>query len=38
MTASGNTPTGIQLAPGTLLVDRYKIVKRIGGGGSSGSW
>src|SRR5689334_22496413 len=33
MTASGNTPTGIQLAPGTLLVDRYKIVKRIGGGG-----
>ncbi len=33
MPASGNTPTGIQLAPGTLLVDRYKIVKRIGGGG-----
>jgi serine/threonine-protein kinase len=33
MTASGNTPTGIQLAPGTLLVDRYKITKRIGGGG-----
>ncbi|MGH9849837.1 MAG: protein kinase domain-containing protein [Blastocatellia bacterium] len=33
MTVSGNTPTGIQLAPGTLLVDRYKIVKRIGGGG-----
>jgi serine/threonine-protein kinase len=33
MTGSGNTPTGIQLAPGTLLVDRYKIVKRIGGGG-----
>lgn len=33
MTASGNTPTGIQLAAGTLLVDRYKIVKRIGGGG-----
>lgn len=33
MTASGNTPTGIQLAQGTLLVDRYKIVKRIGGGG-----
>jgi serine/threonine-protein kinase len=32
-TASGNTPTGIQLAPGTLLVDRYKITKRIGGGG-----
>lgn len=33
MTGSGNTPSGIQLAPGTLLVDRYKIVKRIGGGG-----
>ncbi|MFN0110911.1 MAG: protein kinase domain-containing protein [Blastocatellia bacterium] len=33
MTASGNTPTGIQLASGTLLVDRYKIVRRIGGGG-----
>ncbi len=33
MTASGNTPTGIQLAPGTLLVGRYKIAKRIGGGG-----
>lgn len=33
MTVSGNTPTGIQLAPGTLLVDRYKITKRIGGGG-----
>jgi serine/threonine-protein kinase len=33
MTASGNTPTGIQLAAGTLLVDRYKITKRIGGGG-----
>ncbi len=33
MTGSGNTPTGIQLAPGTLLVDRYKIVRRIGGGG-----
>jgi serine/threonine-protein kinase len=33
MTGSGNTPTGIQLAPGTLLVDRYKITKRIGGGG-----
>lgn len=33
MTASGNTPTGIQLAPGTLLVDRYKITRRIGGGG-----
>jgi serine/threonine-protein kinase len=33
MTGSGNTPIGIQLAPQTLLVDRYKIVKRIGGGG-----
>src|SRR5262249_9069840 len=33
MIASGNTPTGIQLNPGTLLVDRYKITKRIGGGG-----
>ena len=33
MSASGNTPTGIQLAPGTLLVDRYKITRRIGGGG-----
>ncbi len=33
MTASGNTPTGIQLAAGTLLVDRYQITKRIGGGG-----
>src|SRR5262245_37602973 len=33
MTGSGNTPTGIQLAPGTLLVERYKIIRRIGGGG-----
>src|SRR5262245_12239209 len=33
MIASGNTPTGIQLNGGTLLVDRYKIVRRIGGGG-----
>jgi eukaryotic-like serine/threonine-protein kinase len=33
MTGSGNTPTGIQLAPGTVLNDRYQIVKRIGGGG-----
>ncbi|MBO0725227.1 MAG: protein kinase [Blastocatellia bacterium] len=33
MTASGNTPTGIQLAPGTLLGARYKISRRIGGGG-----
>ena len=33
MTASGNTPTGIQLASGTLLGARYKITRRIGGGG-----
>jgi hypothetical protein len=33
MSGSGNTPTGIQLAAGTLLADRYKIVRRIGGGG-----
>jgi len=33
MTGSSNTPQGIQLAPGTLLVDRYKIIRRIGGGG-----
>lgn len=33
MTGSGNSPTGIQLAQGTLLADRYRIVKRIGGGG-----
>ena len=33
MTASGNTPTGIQLAQGTLLGARYKITRRIGGGG-----
>lgn len=33
MTASGNTPIGIQLAPGTLLGARYKISRRIGGGG-----
>src|SRR6266545_2354640 len=33
MTASGNTPTGIQLAPGTVLGARYKITRRIGGGG-----
>ena len=32
MTGSTNTPTGIQLAPGTLLADRYKILRRIGGG------
>ncbi len=33
MTGSTNTPTGIQLALGTLLADRYKILRRIGGGG-----
>jgi serine/threonine protein kinase len=33
MTGSINSPTGLQLAPGTLLVDRYRIVRRIGGGG-----
>lgn len=33
MTGSGNTPTGLQLTAGTLLADRYKVVKRIGGGG-----
>lgn len=33
MTGSGNTPTGLQLAAGTLLAERYRIVKRIGGGG-----
>src|SRR5262249_19127599 len=33
ITASGKTPTGIQLAPGTLLGARYKITRRIGGGG-----
>jgi serine/threonine-protein kinase len=33
MTGSGNSPTGIQLAQGTLLADRYMISKRIGGGG-----
>src|ERR1041385_6993991 len=33
MTGSGNTPTGLQLAAGTLLADRYLIVRRIGGGG-----
>ena len=33
MTGSINTPTGLQLAPGTLLVERYRIVRRIGGGG-----
>ncbi|HZS07273.1 MAG TPA: protein kinase [Blastocatellia bacterium] len=33
MTGSGNTPTGLQLAAGTILADRYKVIKRIGGGG-----
>lgn len=33
MTGSRNNPTGIQLAAGTLLRDRYKILRRIGGGG-----
>src|SRR5438128_401008 len=33
MTGQGNTPTGLQLAAGTLLADRYKIIRRIGGGG-----
>ena len=33
MPESSNTPTGLQLAAGTLLADRYKIVRRIGGGG-----
>ncbi len=33
MTGSKNTPIGVQLAPGTMLVDRYKILRRLGGGG-----
>lgn len=33
MTGSRNNPTGLQLGPGTLLRDRYKILRRIGGGG-----
>lgn len=33
MTGPSNTPPGIQLSPGTLLADRYKILRRIGGGG-----
>ncbi len=31
--ASGSPVSGIQLAAGTLLADRYRIVRRIGGGG-----
>lgn len=30
---SVNSPTGLQLASGTILANRYRIVKRIGGGG-----
>jgi serine/threonine protein kinase len=30
---SPNSPTGLQLVPGTLLANRYRIVRRIGGGG-----
>jgi eukaryotic-like serine/threonine-protein kinase len=30
---ANNTPTGLQLAVGTLLADRYRIVRRVGGGG-----
>ena len=30
---AGNSPTGLQLLAGTLLANRYRIVKRIGGGG-----
>lgn len=33
MSGSGNNPTGLQLTPGTILADRYKVIKRIGGGG-----
>ncbi|NDD64638.1 MAG: hypothetical protein EBZ36_11805, partial [Acidobacteria bacterium] len=30
---SVNSPTGVQLLSGTLLANRYRIVRRIGGGG-----
>jgi len=33
MTGSRNTPMGVQLAAGTLLAERYKILRRLGGGG-----
>ncbi|MFN0121989.1 MAG: protein kinase domain-containing protein [Blastocatellia bacterium] len=33
MSSSGNSPTGLQLTPGSMLKDRYRIVRRIGGGG-----
>lgn len=33
MTGSTNTPIGVQLAAGTLLAERYKIIRRLGGGG-----
>lgn len=31
--SANNTPMGLQLAVGTLLADRYRIVRRVGGGG-----
>jgi eukaryotic-like serine/threonine-protein kinase len=33
MTGSRNTPIGVQLAAGTMLAERYKILRRLGGGG-----
>jgi eukaryotic-like serine/threonine-protein kinase len=30
---ANNTPLGLQLAVGTALADRYRIVRRVGGGG-----